>query len=124
MLIWPFALVVSQGLSHFEMMLRTRALDNQMYVCGISAARDEKSVCVQWGHSMVVNPWGRIVQEAGIGSEVVVADIGMFYLSVFQGTFLILISLLADWKLLEECRHQVPLFEQRRTDLYDCKPKK
>ncbi|CAD7085095.1 unnamed protein product [Hermetia illucens] len=104
MLIWPFALVVSQGLSHFEMMLRTRALDNQMYVCGISAARDEKSVCVQWGHSMVVNPWGRIVQEAGIGSEVVVADI--------------------DWKLLEECRHQVPLFEQRRTDLYDCKPKK
>lgn len=76
MLIWPFALVASQGQSHFETLLRCRALDLQLYVCGISAARDENSPCVQWGHSMVVNPWGKIVKEAGIGDEVVVSDIG------------------------------------------------
>lgn len=76
LIIFPFALVISQGKANFETVLRCRALDNQMFVCGVSGARDENSVYVQWGHSMLVSPWGQIVKEAGEREETVVVDVG------------------------------------------------
>lgn len=99
LIIFPFALVISQGKANFETVLRCRALDNQMFVCGVSGARDENSVYVQWGHSMLVSPWGQIVKEAGEREETVVVDV--------------------DWSLVEQARSQVLLSKQRRTDLYE-----
>ena len=37
--------------------LCSRALDNQLFVAGVSAARDTTASYVAWGHSTLVNPW-------------------------------------------------------------------
>ena len=44
--------------------IKTRK-DNQCYVMTASPARDMSADYNAWGHSMVVNPWGEILSEAG-----------------------------------------------------------
>jgi omega-amidase len=51
-------------------------VDNQVYVAGISPARDIKHSYVAWGHSMIVNPWGEILATADERSTIIYADIG------------------------------------------------
>lgn len=42
----------------------------------ISPARDESASYVAWGHSMAVDPWGKIIAEADAKETIVYADIG------------------------------------------------
>jgi omega-amidase len=53
-----------------------RALDNQVYVAGVSPARDEKATYIAWGHSTIVNPWGEVVAKASAEAAIIYADIG------------------------------------------------
>lgn len=39
-------------------------------------ARDTTSEYVAWGHSTIVDPWGKIVNKANEGEETIVADLG------------------------------------------------
>lgn len=39
-------------------------------------ARDPTSEYVAWGHSTIVDPWGKIVNKANEGEETIVADLG------------------------------------------------
>lgn len=78
--------------------MRARAIDNQCYVLAASPARNPGSTYQAWGHSMVVDPWGRIKAEAGIGQEIVMTDI--------------------DWGLIKQIRSEMPLLQQRRPELY------
>ena len=48
---------MTTGPAHWELLLRGRAVDNQVYVAGISPTRDTSASYVSWGHSSVVNPW-------------------------------------------------------------------
>lgn len=47
-----------------------------MYVAGCCGARDEKADYVAWGHSMLVDPWGKIVAGAEASETTLIADIG------------------------------------------------
>ena len=38
-------------------LLHCRALDYQMFVGGVSVARDTSASYVAWGHSVMINPW-------------------------------------------------------------------
>ncbi|XP_052866611.1 omega-amidase NIT2-like [Anopheles cruzii] len=98
MLIYPGAFNMKTGPLHWELLARARANDTQSYVATISPARDASAGYIAWGHSMVVDPWARIVSEATDGEEMVVADINL--------------------KIVDEVRSQIPIFSQRRTDLY------
>lgn len=42
----------------------------------ITTARDGTAEYVAWGHSTVVDPWGKIVNKANEGEETIVADLG------------------------------------------------
>lgn len=76
MLIYPSAFDINTGPIYWELFQRARAADDQVYVTSISTARNVKSSYVAYGHTMVVDPWGKVIKEASEKEEIVVADIG------------------------------------------------
>lgn len=71
----PAAFNMTTGPAHWELLLRQRAVDNQLFTVGTAPARDESSSYVAWGHSMVCEPWGGIVHQCGTGEEVAVTEL-------------------------------------------------
>ena len=69
-----------------------------MYVALCSPARDMDASYNAWGHSMAVDPNAQVMVEAGEGEEIVYAD-------------------LEEGKI-EETRKGIPLYTQRRFDVY------
>ncbi|XP_055267669.1 omega-amidase NIT2 isoform X3 [Moschus berezovskii] len=104
LLVYPGAFNMTTGPAHWELLQRGRAVDNQVYVATASPARDEKASYIAWGHSTVVSPWGEVLAKAGAEETVVYADV--------------------DLKKLAEIRQQIPIFSQKRSDLYAVEAKK
>nr|XP_054407594.1 omega-amidase NIT2 isoform X2 [Pongo abelii] len=104
LLVYPGAFNLTTGPAHWELLQRGRAVDNQVYVATASPARDDKASYVAWGHSTVVNPWGEVLAKAGTEEAIVYSDI--------------------DLKKLAEIRQQIPVFRQKRSDLYAVEMKK
>lgn len=98
MLIYPGAFNMKTGPLHWELLARGRANDTQSYVATISPAREASAGYVAWGHSMLVDPWAKVVVEANEGEETIVADVNLV--------------------TVDEVRAQIPIFSQRRVDLY------
>lgn len=76
MIIYPGAFNMTTGPLHWELLQRSRANDNQLYVVTTSPARDENAEYVAWGHSTVVNPWGQILKQAAHSEDLISVDIG------------------------------------------------
>ena len=57
----PAAFNMTTGPAHWELSFRTRALDNQIYMIGCAPMRDESAGYISWGHSIVTDPWGRVI---------------------------------------------------------------
>lgn len=104
LLVYPGAFNLTTGPAHWELLQRGRAVDNQVYVATASPARDENASYVAWGHSSVVNPWGEVLAKAGTEETIVYSDI--------------------DLKKMAEIRQQIPIFSQKRSDLYEVAAKK
>ena len=69
----PAAFNMTTGPAHWETLFRSRALDQQIFVMGCSPARDESASYVAYGHSILTDPWGRVVcgldEKEGILAE-------------------------------------------------------
>lgn len=65
----PSAFTYTTGKAHWEVLLRTRAIENQCYVMAPAQGGRHPSGRVTWGHSMIVDPWGEILacREEGAG---------------------------------------------------------
>ena len=61
----PAAFNMTTGPAHWEILYRSRAVDNQVFVIGTAPARDMTASYHSWGHSLVVNPWGEIIKMSG-----------------------------------------------------------
>ena len=72
---------MTTGPAHWELLAQARALDNQMFVGTISPARDESASYVAWGHSSLVDPWGKVIAKAGPAEEILHAEIGVWILA-------------------------------------------
>ena len=92
---------MTTGPLHWELLLRARAVDNQVYVAGTSPARDEQADYVAWGHSTVVSPWGAVLSAADAAPTTITADIN-----------------LTEEGPIHEVRTAIPVWVQRRDDLY------
>ncbi|MFJ8073606.1 carbon-nitrogen family hydrolase [Streptomyces sp. NPDC096176] len=73
------ALVVPAGWparrrEHWTLLARARAVENQAYVLACGTAGTHADV-EQAGHSIVVDPWGEVLAEAGVGEEVITVDL-------------------------------------------------
>lgn len=100
----PAAFNTTTGPLHWELLARARAVDNQAYVLMCSPARVEGASYQAWGHSMAVDPWGKILCEASEKEEIVYADIDLAVAHAF--------------------RQQVPTIANRRHDMYEVVLKK
>ena len=98
LLLYPGAFNTVTGPAHLAVMQRARAIDQQLYVVTSSPARDDNSPYTCWGNSSVIDPWGRIIAQAGEHEDVVFADIDLDY--------------------VDEVRQQIPVQQQKRNDLY------
>lgn len=78
MLVYSSAWLHSTGaLGHWDLMLRARALDNQVWVLGPNHARDESNETVMHGDSKITSPWGQVLSgcENDEADGCVVADL-------------------------------------------------
>ncbi len=60
----PAAFNRTTGPAHWTLHFRARAVDNQLFTAGCAPARDESASYVSYGHSIVCDPWGRVLAEA------------------------------------------------------------
>ena len=98
LVIVPAAFNMTTGPAHWELLVRTRALDNQVYFAAASPARDREASYVAYGHSMVASPWGDVISDAGEDEKVIFANI--------------------DLREVERVRNELPLLKHMRTDRY------
>ncbi|EEC16616.1 carbon-nitrogen hydrolase, putative [Ixodes scapularis] len=81
LMVLPDAFSMTTGRSHWKLLSRIRAVDNQVHVALVSSARDETGSYDTWGHSMLVDPAGKMGQSAGTAEELVPAIVDLQYLA-------------------------------------------
>jgi predicted amidohydrolase len=75
LLLVPSAFTVPTGRDHWEVLLRARAIENQCFVVAAAQVGRHGRTRETWGHSLVVDPWGRVLVEASDGEGVAFADL-------------------------------------------------
>jgi predicted amidohydrolase len=73
----PSAFTRKTGEAHWHVLLRARAIENGCFVLAAAQAGRHESGRETYGHSLIVNPWGEIIAEAGVDPGVIVADIAL-----------------------------------------------
>eukprot|EP00751_Fragilariopsis_kerguelensis_P023759 CAMPEP_0170875624 /NCGR_PEP_ID=MMETSP0734-20130129/29062_1 /TAXON_ID=186038 /ORGANISM="Fragilariopsis kerguelensis, Strain L26-C5" /LENGTH=326 /DNA_ID=CAMNT_0011257215 /DNA_START=137 /DNA_END=1117 /DNA_ORIENTATION=+ len=64
-LLVPSAFTIPTGAAHWHTLLRARAIENQCYVLAAAQYGKHNGKRDSFGHSLVVDPWGRVVADAG-----------------------------------------------------------
>lgn len=59
----PAAFNMTTGPAHWEVLFRSRAVDNQVFTFGTAPARDTNASYHSWGHSIAVSPWGTVLNQ-------------------------------------------------------------
>lgn len=98
-IVLPAAFNMTTGPAHWDLTMRARALDNQVYFAACSPARDMDGVYQAYGNSCVASPWGEFIAHADEKETVIYADI--------------------DLDRVEAVRQQLPLLKHRRKNLYN-----
>ena len=81
MMIYPAAYPERLGLLNWEQLNRTRAIDNQMYVVGVSPSRNDIDDLTYYGHSMLVSPTGQVLVRGGYQEDILFHDLGNIQLN-------------------------------------------
>ncbi len=102
-LVFPGAFNLTTGPAHWEILFRSRALDNQVYTIGVAPALDKDASYNSFGHSIAVNPWGEIIEELDYEEDLKLVQI--------------------DLDEINRIREEIPILKNRRTDLYEIKEK-
>ena len=70
-LIYPGSFNLTTGPMHWELLLRSRAVDTQCYTIGVSTARNKESTLYQaYGHSLAADPHGKVLTSCGEDPEI------------------------------------------------------
>lgn len=74
----PSAFTVPTGRAHWDVLVRARAIENQVFVIAAGQVGRHPPDHESYGHSMIADPWGVVLASAGDESEkVVVADLDL-----------------------------------------------
>lgn len=98
LIVVPAAFNTVTGPAHWELIVRSRALDNQVFFAAVSPARDINASYVAYGHSMLAGPWGDILCRADEKEQIIYADINI--------------------EEVDRVRRELPLLKHMRTDVY------
>jgi len=77
MLAIPSAFTQQTGESHWHVLIRARAIENGSFVFAAAQAGKHENGRETFGHSLIVDPWGRILAEGGTEPGVVMAEIDL-----------------------------------------------
>ena len=94
----PSAFTATTGRDHWEVLLRARAIEDQLFVVAANQFGTAPPSFSSWGHSMIVDPWGRILDVLADGEGHAIADL--------------------DLGEVERVRAQVPSLASRRDGAY------
>jgi deaminated glutathione amidase len=71
----PSSFTATTGKAHWELLLRARAVENQAYVLAPAQGGLHKNKRETHGHSMIVDPWGKVLAELASGPGVITARV-------------------------------------------------
>ncbi len=74
LIVLPAAFTYTTGQAHWEILLRARAIENQCYVLAPGQGGIHAGGRRTWGHSLIIDPWGKILACREGGAGVVVAE--------------------------------------------------
>jgi predicted amidohydrolase len=77
LIVVPAAFTHTTGQAHWEILLRARAIENQCYVLAAAQGGLHSNGRRTWGHSMLIDPWGKIVEVLSDGEGVVSGGLDM-----------------------------------------------
>ena len=98
----PASFNMTTGPAHWELGFRQRAIENQVYMVGTAAAQDPEAGYIGYGHSIITDPWGKVVMQMDEKAGSAITEIDLDY--------------------IEEVRAKLPLMSARRTDIYSLVP--
>lgn len=94
----PAQFNMTTGPRHWELSVRARAMDNELFFVGASAARYEGFSYECWGHSTVADPFGTVIASCDEKEQILYADL--------------------DLTEVDSVRQQLPTFLHLREELY------
>ena len=96
----PSAFTLTTGKDHWHALLRARAIETQSYVIapGQHGKHDDQGLRHSYGHSMVIDPWGTVLADAGVSQGAAVAPVDLDHLA--------------------RIRSQMPCLQHRRTTVF------
>lgn len=100
-IIVPAAFNMTTGPLHWELMFRSRAVDNQLFTIGTAPAQDLSATYHSYGHSIIVSPWGKVLKQLSIEEGFIYTDI--------------------DLTEVDVVREQLPLLKHLRSEVYNLK---
>ncbi|GAA6035999.1 hypothetical protein JCM8097_005207 [Rhodosporidiobolus ruineniae] len=108
---YPSAFTTRTGPPHWEVLLRARAIETQCYVLAPAQVGAHSETRSSYGHAMIVSPWGDVIAQCAdrfpkYPPNEDEDDVGQFVLAEIE----------LGW--LEKVRRDMPLWEQRRGDVY------
>ena len=71
------AFTVPTGKAHWHTLLRARAIENQCYVIAPAQWGKHNDKLSTFGHSLIIDPWGEILADAGEGEKIITAELSM-----------------------------------------------
>lgn len=105
-LTYPSAFTIKTGQVHWEILLRARAIETQSYVLAPAQVGEHFPGRSSYGRAMMVDPWGTVVAECPETPSLEEIETGSFGLAEI------------DLQKLDSVRMEMPLWEQRRKDVY------
>lgn len=100
-LFYPGAFNMTTGPAHWELLFRSRALDNQAYCVGVAPALNKEASYHSYGHSIVTTPWGEVLAQCDEKEQVITCSV--------------------DLSEIKKIREELPLLKNKREDLYETK---
>jgi deaminated glutathione amidase len=81
----PSAFTKQTGEAHWHVLMRARAIENGTFVFAAAQGGKHESSRETYGHSMIVDPWGKVLAEGGTEPGVVMAEIDPAQITAARG---------------------------------------
>ncbi len=89
----PSAFTATTGRAHWDTLVKARAIENLSYVLAPAQGGRHENGRATYGHSLLVDPWGRVLDERAEGAGIVIGDV--------------------DLTVIAECRARLPALKHR-----------
>lgn len=77
----PSSFTAPTGAAHWDVLMRARAVEGQFFVVAPAQTGRHNPKFTSYGHSMLVDPWGKVVAGAGTDPGLIYGDISLAYLA-------------------------------------------